>query len=141
MATLTSTQQRTEAVGNIARAGAFAAVAAVIGGVIVFLLATAVFGVNVVMPPDMQPMPLAAVIMASLVGAIGGTVVYAALGRFTARPVTIFRIVGLVFLVLSFGGPLGTPDLDAGTRAAMVAMHIVVGLAIIGVLTTVGRKQ
>lgn len=120
---------------SLVRGGLFAVIAAVVAGVIVFLLATSVFNVNVLMP-DGTVMPIFAVIGTSVMGGLGGTVVLAALRRFTARPVSIFRMVAIGFLLLSLLPPLTMPGIDTGTRLSMVAMHIAVGGAVIAVLTT-----
>jgi hypothetical protein len=120
---------------SLVRAGLFAIIAAVLVGVVTFLVATQVFNVNVLMP-DGTTMPFFAVVGASFMGALGATLVLTALRRFTARPVSIFRIIAIVFLVFSLIPPLTMPGLDNGTRLSMIAMHITVGAAVIGVLTT-----
>lgn len=120
---------------SLVRAGLLAILVAVIAGVATFLIATQVFNVNVLMPDGTQ-MPIFAVIGASFMGGLGGTILLALLRRFTARPVSLFRNIAIVFLVLSLLPPLTMPGLDTGTRLSMIAMHITVGAAVIGVLTT-----
>jgi vacuolar-type H+-ATPase subunit I/STV1 len=80
------------------------------------------------------------VIFATVFGIAAGAVVYGVLGRVVARPVQLFRIVGVLVLVLSFGSPFSIPDAPVGMIAALLLMHIVAGVAAIGVLTTQAAK-
>ncbi|MDX1991007.1 MAG: DUF6069 family protein [bacterium] len=98
------------------------------------------FPETVIIPAANQPMTVAPVIFATVFGVVAGAVVYAVLGRVVARPVQVFRILGIVVLVLSFGSPFSIPDAPAGMIAALLVMHIVAGAAAIGVLTTQAAK-
>jgi hypothetical protein len=85
-----------------------------------------------------EPLPFFAVIMASLVPAIAAAIFLAILAKFTSRAGLIFIIVSVLFLLVSFGGPFSLP-VDLGTQLALSVMHLVAGLAIVGLLTTLGR--
>lgn len=87
-----------------------------------------------------QPLPLIMVVLASFVPALAAAGVLAALGRFTARPVFVFNIVAVVFLLVSFGGPASLP-VAFSIQAVLGVMHLVAGVVIIGALNTLGRER
>ncbi len=81
--------------------------------------------------------PLVAVIMSSIIAVAAGGVVYALIGRFTKRPITIFTIVAIVFLVLSLFPVMGAmqaspmPGIEKFTVTTVIAtvlMHVVAGV-------------
>lgn len=78
------------------------------------------------------------VLVATIVPTIGAVVLLALLNRFTARPRRIFRIIAVVALLLSLGGPLsvGAP---LSVTLTLVAMHILTAAIITGVLTGTPR--
>ena len=120
------------------RAGLLAAGVAAGANAVLYLLGRAL-GVSFLISsqPGVDPMtlPLTMVILASAMGAVAGTVVFALLSRWTWHGTRLFQLVGLVFLVLSFGGPLSLSSSDNVTKAALVAMHIVAGGATIVLLS------
>jgi hypothetical protein len=130
--------------GRLLWVGPLAGVVAAIGNLIVFFIAKGV-GVPFIMPlsgPEStpEPLPFFAVIMASVVPAIAAAIFLAILAKFTARAALIFTIVSVLFLLVSFGGPFSLP-VDLATQVALSLMHIVAGVAIVGILTTYGRSQ
>jgi FtsH-binding integral membrane protein len=144
MTTSIQTNPTASPIGTYLRAGALAAVVAAIGGIVMWVIITSVLNIALVipMPPDNVPTPLPVfmVIMASVVPAIGATILLAILNRFTARGLTIFQIIAIVFLLLSLIGPFMLP-VDTSVKLALVALHIVVGVAITGVLTVNFRNR
>jgi len=94
---------------------------------------------DVAMVTNGVDLPAVAVVASSIIGVVGGTIAYALLGRFTSRPISIFRIVGLIVLVLSLVGPVFIPARGA-FLAIMLSMHIVAGVVTIGMLTTLARR-
>jgi hypothetical protein len=80
------------------------------------------------------------VVIASVVPAIAATVFLAILGKFAPRPILVFRIISVVFLLVSFGGPLSLP-VDISTKVALSVMHVVAGAVIVGMLTMLGREK
>ncbi len=125
--------------------GPLSGVVAAVANVIVFVICQSLLSIPFMVPmgsPDAPPTPLPifAVVMASIIPALGATVLYALLGRFTSRPTLIFLIIAVVFLVVSFWGPLGLP-IDGATQLALNAMHVVAGVAIAGMLVTLGRQR
>lgn len=87
-----------------------------------------------------QPMSVAPVILSSIVGVLGGALVFALLGRFARRPLTVFRIVALIVLVLSFAQPFFIAGAGLDYRLWLLAMHVVAGVIAIALLTGLARK-
>ena len=94
------------------------------------------------MMPGTEPivLPVGMVVTMSVLGAALGAIAFAALSRFGARGVSAFRALGIVFLLLSFGGPLSLEATDAATKAALMLMHVVAGGSIITLLSGGGRR-
>lgn len=115
--------------------------AAIVNGII-FVIAEAAGFIprNFVIELVGQSLSLAPVVGSTIVGVIIGAVVFAIMGRFARRPISLFRIVAIVVLVLSFAQPL----LIAGAPLSMILtlelMHIVAGAFAIGLLTTLTRR-
>jgi hypothetical protein len=79
------------------------------------------------------------VVVAALVGSLAGWGLLALLRRFTTNARAIWTVIAVVFLMLSLGGPL-TATASAGTKVALVAMHLAVGtVVILGLRRTRGR--
>lgn len=136
---MTSMQTSRSSANSMIRAGALAAIVAALGNVVVLLLSQNLLGMIVqvsAQPGSSQliPLSLGAVIGASVIPAIGATLLLALLDRFVARPVRIFQIIGVLFLLVSFAPVLSVP-VDAGMKVVLGVMHIVAGGAIIGILS------
>lgn len=87
------------------------------------------------------PLPVGMVVLMSAAGALAGTVAYALLGRLAPhRRSWLFPTVAVVFLLLSFAGPLTVEGADAATRAALMTMHVLAGGSTIALLTRLGRR-
>jgi hypothetical protein len=97
------------------------------------------------MPQDVDangqgPITFPMVVAMSAVGAVAGTLVYALVGRFARRPVRAFRVVSVLALVLSFAGPLTIPGAPPGMVVALLVMHIIAAVIVVGLLTTLAAK-
>jgi hypothetical protein len=145
MSTLTNTQNRSERVATrklwwvVLTAG----VVAFIGNFIVFLVAENLFNLSLMMPQSpnsntLVSLSAGSILGASLVPAIGAAILLAVLGRFLARPFRAFQIIAVAFLLLSIGMPFSLP-IEVGTKAVLSVMHVVAAVAIVGVLTMLGR--
>jgi hypothetical protein len=123
--------------GRIVRAGAIAAVGAVLANVLVYFVASALgwMPATYINPQLGRPIGVGEVVGATLPGAVGATIVFALLARFTRRPVTIFRIVAVIVLVLSFLSPLALPGAPLSLILSLEIMHVVAAAVIVGVLT------
>jgi hypothetical protein len=128
--------------GKLVQAALIAAVVAVVLNVVVYFIGSALGTLpeSVVVPPANLPITVVPIVMATVMGAVAGTIVYALLGRFTARPVTIFRILGTVVLILSLAQPFIIPNVPLNMVITLDIMHIIAGAVIIYVLTTVARR-
>lgn len=114
---------------------AVGAVAAVVN-VLIFLVTKAAFSLPFIIPMDPsqppQELPVFALIVASLVPALGAGVFYGLLGRFArSRATTIFLAVSVGFVLLSLLGPMSLP-IDLGTRLVLALLHITTGTIITG---------
>ena len=118
--------------GKIARAAAVAGVGSVMVNGLVWFIGNAVAGLKV---------QLIEVLIFSLIGAIGGGIVYALLVRFTRRPNTIFTIISLVVLVGYSLGPVsatqapymqGAELFDTATLMATELMHLISAAFVVG---------
>lgn len=100
-----------------------------------------------VLQPDAQFLPfmLPVVIVFTLVGALGAVIVFALVGRFARRPISLFRRIALVTLLVSF-----IPDIlmaitkfNPGTTTANVVvlmlMHVASWAICVGMLTRLAR--
>ncbi|MGH3086667.1 MAG: DUF6069 family protein, partial [Rubrobacteraceae bacterium] len=87
-----------------------------------------------------SPITAGMVVVASVVGAVGATVVFAVIGLFSRRPARLFWIVSIVALVLSFVAPatIGAP---VAMIMSLEVMHVVAWAVIVGTLTTLTRRE
>ena len=137
------TQQKPIAVNRLASATAVAAVDATVANLLVYFLVPALFDVALDVPlrgpgSALQPLPAVMVVLASVVPAIVGGLLLAALNRFTARPIMIFRIVALGVLLISLA-PFYALPVATGVAVTLAAMHVLTAALITYVLTTQSR--
>jgi hypothetical protein len=86
-----------------------------------------------------QKITVVSVVAAALVGSLAGWGLLALLRRFTTNARAIWTVIAVVFLMLSLGGPLSATA-SAGTKIALVAMHLAVAtVVILGLRRTKGR--
>jgi hypothetical protein len=97
-----------------------------------------------------SPPPFAIpVIFASVIGIALATFAYWLVGKFLPRPITTYRIVGVIALVLSFaplfglssGGMPGVAVPETGTLIVLGLMHVIAGVVTIWLLTTRARES
>jgi lysylphosphatidylglycerol synthetase-like protein (DUF2156 family) len=148
MSVATQSDERLAPAGRIWQTGLLAAAVAAVINLVIYFIAQAA-GVNFnFMPPEMPAPPFAmAVIFATFVGVLLGTLVFSLMPRFSQRPVSTFRIVAIVALVLSFAQPFllttgmmpTAGPVGIGTVLVLELMHLVAGAAAIYFLTTRGR--
>ena len=86
-----------------------------------------------------QKVTVVNVVVAALVGSLAGWGLLALLRRFTTNARAIWTVIAIVFLMISLGGPL-LATASAGTKVALVAMHLAVAtVTIVGLRRTKGR--
>jgi hypothetical protein len=121
---------------------AIAAVASAVANSIVFFIAQAmgIFNdVSVTMGGNSMPFFVVPVIASSILFILVGGGLMWVIARFNARPISTWRIVAIVALILSFGMPLA-PNTFANATPAFLAtlllMHVIAGVITIYLLTT-----
>jgi len=127
--------------GRLVPAGALALVLAAAANAVLYLVTSSLGA----MPQDVDangqgPITLPMVVAMSAVGAVVGTLVYAVVGRFARRPVRVFRLVSALALVLSFVGPFTIPGAPAAMVGALLLMHTIAAVTVVGLLTTLAAK-
>ena len=127
----------TRRTGSLLKAGALAAVVSVVLNHFLQAGALALFEI----PDDFSPLHgPGPVIFFSVIGAVTGVGVFAGIAGVSARPISIFRIVAGVVLVLSFIPDLwlltesGGANVPGGTPAGvgtLMLMHVVSAAAVV----------
>jgi uncharacterized protein DUF6069 len=129
---------------RIWRAGLITALAATAANLLLFLTS-----LPFEVPGDFSMLQPAYIVGSTLVGVAGATLVFAAIARFARRPVAMFRVVAVVFLLVSLVGPFqaltgtmpGFAAVNAQTFIAMALMHIITGALCIIVLPALVRRK
>lgn len=125
-------------------AGPLAGLSAAAANAVVYLAASAAGAmprIDVSGLTGQGPITLGAVALESFAPALVAAALFALFGRFTRRPVRNFRALATVLLALSFVGPLNLPKVPAAMIASLLIMHVVAAVLIVGVLTTLARKD
>ena len=129
-----TTWRRLLAVGSvavIASAAANSAVAALLRGVLS-------------VPAGFSPLQAISVLSLTIGGVIAAVLVFAAICRFSARPVWLFTIVASVALVVSLAAPLAAyfanafPGTNASRIVGVMSLHAIAGVVTIVLLRTYG---
>ncbi len=145
---MNTTAERLTPSGHIWQTGLLAGAIASVGNLILYAIASAL-GVSFnFLPADIPAPPFAlAVVAATMVGAVLGTLLLTLMPRFTPRPLTRWRQIAIIALVLSFFQPLlltsgvmPTPaPVELATIVVLEIMHVLAGVTIIYLLTTRAR--
>lgn len=145
--TTSSQAQKVAPISKLWWVGLVAAGASALGNVVFFFISRGL-GVSYLMPlepgsTELATLPVMIVIVASLVPAVAATILYTILGKFLSRPILIFRIISAVALVLTFVMPIVNlpATVDGSTIFALEVMHVISAVAIVGVLTSLGREK
>lgn len=136
MATTTLTTIRTTpSIVSYLQTGVIAGVIAAIVNVIVYFVGQALgASFDIIMQPGTPviPLPIPAIILFSVVPALGAAVLAWALNRYVARGNAIFVGIAVVFLLVSVIPDITMPDpVTNATRLGLMVMHFVAG----GVIT------
>jgi hypothetical protein len=116
------------------------AFAAVVANMLIYYIVPALFDFELDVPwagpgTEIERLPVLVVILTLVIVTIGAIAVLAALKRFTARPVTTFRVVAAALALLSLG-PLTSLPVDLNVKLTLAAMHIISAAIITYMLTT-----
>jgi hypothetical protein len=119
--------------------GLAAGVLALAANLLVYLLAPALLNFSLAIPvmgpgSPIAPLPFGMVVLITFAATLGATILLAVLRRISTRAVTIFRIIAVVFLLLSFSAPFSQP-VPLLVRATLASMHVITATAIVSVLT------
>ena len=138
-ATIQSTNTKRVAFNKIPQAIAFAGVGGAIINSLIWIIGNAMGGMKV---------PLIAVPISSIVAVAIGGLVYAILGKLTRKPITIFTVISIIFLVFMAFGPYsamqnspmpGGEPFNMATFVSTELMHIVSGALTIYAFTRRAR--
>lgn len=124
--------------------GALKAIAlSVAGNVLLFYLLHAVGAISdlVIIPDANGPLTVMPVAIASALPLIIASVVYMLLARFTSNPMSMFRIIALTLLLLSFGSPFSIPQVTVPMALSLNAMHVVSVVSLLIFLPTVKKAD
>ena len=93
-------------------------------------------------PPETSPMPVADVIIFSLIFSLSAAFVFVLVANFSRRPIRTYLIISSIVLVLSFILPLmaPTPPVTMPAKLTLVAMHIIGAIAVVGTLVGLSRQ-
>lgn|SRR5690606_7214866 len=123
---------------KLLRVALLAVVASSAANIVLYLLATALF-------PEVGQFPMLAVptiIMSTVAFLTVATLVFAVVARVSSQPARHFRIVAIVALLLSLGGPLSAGSGAMGmpvapvTVVVLVLMHVIAAAITIQLFTT-----
>ena len=124
--------------GRLLRVGVLAAVFSAIANALVLAVASSLFG-PVVIPPD-DAVTFGQVMAASVAGAVGASVIFAVIGRFTRRLIRAFWGIAAVGLLLSFL-PIALAGVTGSSAGTLAFMHVVAVATNVGLLTALARKR
>jgi hypothetical protein len=119
-----------------------AGVVSAVINVVIYFAAQSLGFVGDLVPSFMaaSPTPFApAIAISSILFTIIGGVALWAIDRFSARPITTWRIVAVVALVLSFGQPFFAFS-NTNEIILLELMHLVAGIVAIGIIGTQVKK-
>jgi hypothetical protein len=119
---------------SLPRVALVTALAAVVANLALWAVARGPLGVSPAFPPLQSA---AATVVAGVVGILAATAAFALIRRLAPRPVAAFRVVAVVALLLSLGGPMSAraePGGSGGAVAVLVAMHVVTAVIAVGFL-------
>ena len=116
---------------------AFASLLSAAGNGFIYLVcfATGIIPWNMLSPGRGVSITPKLVTLVSIGGALGGTVIYAILRRFSSNPARRFRVYAAIVLVLSFGAPLLMDTFTTSLMIALDLMHVVVYASTVYALT------
>jgi hypothetical protein len=106
---------------------------AIAGGInIILFLVGQALGVpfEIAVPPDfvLTPLTLQPIFLFSFVPGIVGAILAWIFNRFVPRGNTVFVVIAVIFLLLSFYPDIAMPEtVTVGTKAMLILMHIVAG--------------
>ena len=138
----TTSDARRVTFGQLAKAWLTAAAISGIANVVLGLVAKAILDT-----PNFGAFDPPPILISNTIFTLLATLLFAVLLRRSVRPVSRFRTLALVAMVLSFAMPLSILTYDnprfepanAGTIGVLILMHVVTALTCIGVFSALGK--
>jgi len=128
--------------------GPLAVTTATLANVLFYYLVTGVLQIQLYAPeqfppPELSPIPVADVILFSLLFSVGAVIVLWFVSRFSGRQIRAYLIICVVVLVLSMILPLKipTPPTPMSTKFSLMIMHVIGGIAVVGVLVAMNLQK
>ncbi len=132
--------------GRIWWVGLLAIGASVVANLLVRTMLYALFE----LPAEFPPLQAGAIALLTVLYTFVGVVVFAIVARFARRPITAFRLIATVALILSLvpnlflarnpdAGPF--PGGEAQAFMALLVFHLVTFISVVGMLTTLTVKN
>jgi len=131
---------RPESFGQLVTAGLLTVAAVVLTNVALRGIAINLLDVS----SSFAPLAWGAVITASVVVVAMATVAFGLLRRLSHHPVRHFRMLALVVVLVSLGGPLSANSEPGGSTMAVVVLvviHLVSAAITVSLLPTLGRRR
>lgn len=92
-------------------------------------------------PVGTGPMSFASVATTAALASFWAAVAYAVIGLIGRRPITVFRTVATVAVVLSLAMPATIPGPPVGMRLGLGLMHVLTWAIDVAVLSTLARRS
>ncbi|MEM7134856.1 MAG: DUF6069 family protein [Chloroflexota bacterium] len=131
--------------GKLPQAVLVGAILSMIGNMIILFFGRGLGVEFMLVPPtgtELEPLPFFPIVMiASILPAVGAALLLYILGWFTERPYPAFWTIAVLFLLISFQGPVGAVTDSAQTVIGLNAMHVWSALAIVGALSALGHED
>ncbi|MEW6650325.1 MAG: DUF6069 family protein [Chloroflexota bacterium] len=124
----------------------------VVASVITNLVARMVLFVVLPLPAEFPPLQAGTIAIFTAAGTLMAAVVYALIARFTRRPVTVFRWVAFVALILSIlpnlalvanpgAIPFPFPGASGLAFGVLIVFHLLAALVCVVALTSLSREK
>ncbi len=127
---------------NLLWVGPLAIVASVVACLIIRTIAVPLLNIS----PEFMPLSFGPPVLFSAIGALAATIAFAIVGRFSQRPVALYRTIALVALVISlipdvllYLAPT-MPGVSLPAVVALMAMHITVWAICVNLLTRLAAE-
>ena len=108
--------------------------------IIFYLLVTELFGIPIVAPPELNPIPVTDVVLISFIFSFGAGLVFLVVANISRRPAPIYLGIVLVVLVISLFLPfrMPRPPVPISTPVVLASMHVIGAAVLVPILIAVG---
>ena len=115
-------------------------ISAAAANVIFYLLVTELFGISIVAPPELNPIPVTDVVLLSFIFSFGAGLVFLVVANISRRPAPIYLGICLVVLVFSLYLPfrMPRPPVPISTPLVLASMHVIGAAVLVPILIAVG---